>query len=226
MAPTKLACLNAGDNAEYTYTGKENTPQGLGYAAGPEMVGKMMKGRDGAVYMVIMKNREKTWKKIPEDMAERMQKEMPLLTKAVSEVRSAEEPAKPAEETQVEEPAMPVEEIEVKPTEEPAKEKKARKPRAKKEAEKPAEEIQVEGEEKPAEEPVKEKKARKPRAKKEAEGEEAVKEKKERKPRAPTEYNKFLGEKITELRISEPGKKSTEYMQMAIALWREKKAEA
>ena len=55
---------------------------------------------------------------------------------------------------------------------------------------------------------------------------EAVKEKKERKPRAPTEYNKFLGEKITELRISEPGKKSTEYMQMAIALWREKKAEA
>ena len=210
MAPTKLACLNAGDNAEYTYTGKENTPQGLGYAAGPEMVGKMMKGRDGAVYMVIMKNREKTWKKIPEDMAERMQKEMPLLTKAVSEVRSAEEPAKPAEETQVEEPAMPVEEIEVKPTEEPAKEKKARKPRAKKEAEKPAEEIQVEGEEKPAEEPVKEKKARKPRAKKEAEkpaeeiqvegeekpAEEPVKEKKARKPRAKKEPRSRLRRRL------------------------------
>ena len=125
--------------------------------------------------------------------------------------------------------------------------KKARKPRAPKEKMASLSTEEVEGEEPPE----KVKKVRKPRAPKadqenNAEGEETevadggapIKkarktrvskknpegvEKKERKHRAPTEYNKFLSVKILELRTSQPGLKQTEYMRMAVVLWKEKK---
>ena len=298
MASVKM-CVNA---PEISFSGKENTPQGLGYAASAEMVGKMMKGRDGQVYMVIVKNRDKTWKKVPEDMASRMTKEMPLLSKVVSDLKetldSVEfvEPVELVKAPKVE--AQPVKEMEpVEPVEAVEKVKKTRKPRAPKEkvdtAEPPkameameameaVEAIEtIEGtnasEDVKAMEPAEKlKKARKPRVPKEkvasvsteeVEGEEVKKvrkprapkadeeknaegetevadggapikkarktrvskknpegiEKKERKHRAPTEYNKFLSVKILELRTSQPGLKQTEYMRMAVVLWKEKK---
>ena len=283
-------CFNA---PEISFSGKENTPQGLGYAASAEMVGKMMKGRDGQVYMVIVKNRDKTWKKVPEDMASRMTKEMPLLSKVVSDLKETldsvefvehvelvkapkAEPAKdieptepveavemvkktrkpraPKEKVDTAEPPKAMEAIEgtnasedVKAGEPAEKLKKARKPRAPKEKMASLSTEEVEGEEPPE----KVKKVRKPRAPKadqenNAEGEETevadggapIKkarktrvskknpegvEKKERKHRAPTEYNKFLSVKILELRTSQPGLKQTEYMRMAVVLWKEKK---
>jgi len=289
MASVKM-CVNA---PEISFSGKENTPQGLGYAASAEMVGKMMKGRDGQVYMVIVKNRDKTWKKVPEDMASRMTKEMPLLSKVVSDLKETldsvefvehvelvkapkAEPAKdiepvepvevvemvkktrkpraPKEKVDTAEPPKAMEAIEgtnasedVKAGEPAEKLKKARKPRAPKEKVASLSTEEVEGEEPPEEV----KKVRKPRApkadqEKNAEGEETeavdggapIKkarktrvskknpegiEKKERKHRAPTEYNKFLSVKILELRTSQPGLKQTEYMRMAVVLWKEKK---
>ena len=289
MASVKM-CVNA---PEISFSGKENTPQGLGYAASAEMVGKMMKGRDGQVYMVIVKNRDKTWKKVPEDMASRMTKEMPLLSKVVSDLKETldsvefvehvelvkapkAEPAKdieptepveavemvkktrkpraPKEKVDTAEPPKAMEAIEgtnasedVKAGEPAEKLKKARKPRAPKEKMASLSTEEVEGEEPPE----KVKKVRKPRAPKadqenNAEGEETevadggapIKkarktrvskknpegvEKKERKHRAPTEYNKFLSVKILELRTSQPGLKQTEYMRMAVVLWKEKK---
>jgi len=289
MASVKM-CFNA---PEISFSGKENTPQGLGYAASAEMVGKMMKGRDGQVYMVIVKNRDKTWKKVPEDMASRMTKEMPLLSKVVSDLKETldsvefvehvelvkapkAEPAKdtepvehveavemvkktrkpraPKEKVDTAEPQKAMEAIEgtnasedVKAGEPAEKLKKARKPRAPKEKVASLSTEEVEGDEPPEEV----KKVRKPRApkadqEKNAEGEETevadggapIKkarktrvskknpegiEKKERKHRAPTEYNKFLSVKILELRTSQPGLKQTEYMRMAVVLWKEKK---
>jgi len=283
MASVKM-CVNA---PEISFSGKENTPQGLGYAASAEMVGKMMKGRDGQVYMVIVKNRDKTWKKVPEDMASRMTKEMPLLSKVVSDLKETldsvefvehvelvkapkAEPAKdieptepveavemvkktrkpraPKEKVDTAEPPKAMEAMEaiegtnasedVKAGEPAEKLKKARKPRAPKEkvaslsteevkkvrkprAPKADQEKNAEGEETEAVDggaPIK--KARKTRvSKKNPEGI----EKKERKHRAPTEYNKFLSVKILELRTSQPGLKQTEYMRMAVVLWKEKK---
>jgi len=291
MASVKM-CFNA---PEISFSGKENTPQGLGYAASAEMVGKMMKGRDGQVYMVIVKNRDKTWKKVPEDMASRMTKEMPLLSKVVSDlketldsvefvepielvkapkaevqrakdiepvepveavemVKKTRKPRAPKEKVDTAEPPKAMEAIEgtnasedVKAGEPAEKLKKARKPRAPKEKMASLSTEEVEGEEPPE----KVKKVRKPRApkadqEKNAEGEETevadggapIKkarktrvskknpegiEKKERKHRAPTEYNKFLSVKILELRTSQPGLKQTEYMRMAVVLWKEKK---
>jgi len=292
MASVKM-CVNA---PEISFSGKENTPQGLGYAASAEMVGKMMKGRDGQVYMVIVKNRDKTWKKVPEDMASRMTKEMPLLSKVVSDlketldsvefvepielvkapkaeaakdiepvepveavemVKKTRKPRAPKEKVDTAEPPKAMEAMEaiegtnasedVKAGEPAEKLKKARKPRAPKEKVASLSTEEVEGEEPPEEV----KKVRKPRApkadqEKNAEGEETevadggapIKkarktrvskknpegvEKKERKHRAPTEYNKFLSVKILELRTSQPGLKQTEYMRMAVVLWKEKK---
>ena len=292
MASVKM-CVNA---PEISFSGKENTPQGLGYAASAEMVGKMMKGRDGQVYMVIVKNRDKTWKKVPEDMASRMTKEMPLLSKVVSDlketldsvefvepielvkapkaeaakdiepvepveavemVKKTRKPRAPKEKVDTAEPPKAMEAMEaiegtnasedVKVGEPAEKLKKARKPRAPKEKVASLSTEEVEGEEPPEEG----KKVRKPRApkadqEKNAEGEETevadggapIKkarktrvskknpegiEKKERKHRAPTEYNKFLSVKILELRTSQPGLKQTEYMRMAVVLWKEKK---
>jgi len=292
MASVKM-CFNA---PEISFSGKENTPQGLGYAASAEMVGKMMKGRDGQVYMVIVKNRDKTWKKVPEDMASRMTKEMPLLSKVVSDlketldsvefvepielvkapkaeaakdiepvepveavemVKKTRKPRAPKEKVDTAEPPKAMEAMEaiegtnasedVKAGEPAEKLKKARKPRAPKEKVASLSTEEVEGEEPPEEV----KKVRKPRApkadqEKNAEGEETevadggapIKkarktrvskknpegiEKKERKHRAPTEYNKFLSVKILELRTSQPGLKQTEYMRMAVVLWKEKK---
>lgn len=292
MASVKM-CVNA---PEISFSGKENTPQGLGYAASAEMVGKMMKGRDGQVYMVIVKNRDKTWKKVPEDMASRMTKEMPLLSKVVSDlketldsvefvepielvkapkaeaakdiepvepveavemVKKTRKPRAPKEKVDTAEPPKAMEAMEaiegtnasedVKAGEPAEKLKKARKPRAPKEKVASLSTEEVEGEEPPEEV----KKVRKPRAPKadqenNAEGEETevadggapIKkarktrvskknpegvEKKERKHRAPTEYNKFLSVKILELRTSQPGLKQTEYMRMAVVLWKEKK---
>jgi len=292
MASVKM-CVNA---PEISFSGKENTPQGLGYAASAEMVGKMMKGRDGQVYMVIVKNRDKTWKKVPEDMASRMTKEMPLLSKVVSDlketldsvefvepielvkapkaeaakdiepvepveavemVKKTRKPRAPKEKVDTAEPPKAMEAMEaiegtnasedVKVGEPAEKLKKARKPRAPKEKVASLSTEEVEGDEPPEEV----KKVRKPRApkadqEKNAEGEETevadggapIKkarktrvskknpegiEKKERKHRAPTEYNKFLSVKILELRTSQPGLKQTEYMRMAVVLWKEKK---
>ena len=45
-------------------------------------------------------------------------------------------------------------------------------------------------------------------------------EKKVRKPRAKTEYNIFIGEKMKEMREQQKGLKTTEYMKMAIAEWK------
>jgi len=82
MAPAQKTCKN---DSQYTYTGREQSPLGLGIAPQPEKVGSVMTGRDGNKWMVICKSGENMWTKVPNgDMV----KEAPVM-------RAEEEEAAP-----------------------------------------------------------------------------------------------------------------------------------
>ena len=49
-------------------------------------------------------------------------------------------------------------------------------------------------------------------------------DKPEKAKRAPSDYNKFVGEKMKEIRAANPELKAKEAMQQAMALWKEHKA--
>lgn len=65
--PVKKRCENS---EEYTYTGKESSPLGLGYTAFACDLGTKMVGRDKTMWMVSMKNNVKVWVRIPTAFAE------------------------------------------------------------------------------------------------------------------------------------------------------------
>ena len=58
----KKPCLNS---SEWTYTGKEVSPTGLGYAPDGETEGTQMKGRDDTMWVVGRKNGVKVWNRVP-----------------------------------------------------------------------------------------------------------------------------------------------------------------
>ena len=62
----KKACVN---NTEFSYSGKECSPLGKGYAADAEQVGTIMEGRDGTMWMIGIKNGVKVWNRVPTDLA-------------------------------------------------------------------------------------------------------------------------------------------------------------
>jgi hypothetical protein len=59
---TKKPCINS---SEWTYTGKEVSPTGLGYAPDGETEGTKMKGRDDTMWIVGRKNGVKVWNRVP-----------------------------------------------------------------------------------------------------------------------------------------------------------------
>ena len=70
----KKPCIN---NPNYTYSGKEATPLGLGYVAESEQVGHIMEGRDKTMWIVGIKNGIKVWNRVPTELS----KEQPLMNK-------------------------------------------------------------------------------------------------------------------------------------------------
>ena len=58
----KKPCINS---SEWTYTGKEVSPTGLGYAPDGETEGTQMKGRDETMWIVGRKNGVKVWNRVP-----------------------------------------------------------------------------------------------------------------------------------------------------------------
>jgi hypothetical protein len=62
----KKSCVN---NTEFSYSGKECSPLGKGYAADAEQVGTIMEGRDSTMWMVGIKNGVKVWNRVPTDLA-------------------------------------------------------------------------------------------------------------------------------------------------------------
>jgi hypothetical protein len=235
------------NHVSYTYTGKESTPQGLGYCAEAEEIGKVMTGRDKHMWTVGIKNAMKVWVRIPDQMVAKKEVAPMLKPQAEPEAPPALvlDDAPAAEETEEDLPELEdTAVVEDEPA--PVVEKK---PVAKK---KPAAKKAVEPEQEPeAPAPVAKKAAakKKPAAKKAGEREDwegeapaAAKKKPapvaaaddtasetsstiEKKKRAPTAFNLFVKEKIAELRAAEPGLAQKEYMSKAAAAWNDFKAE-
>ena len=63
----KKPCSN---NPQFMYTGKESSPRGLGWCAENMGVGERMKGRDGTMWMVAVKNSLNVWTRVPTDLEE------------------------------------------------------------------------------------------------------------------------------------------------------------
>jgi hypothetical protein len=228
MAPAqKQQCKN---NAQYTYTGKEMSPLGLGFCADAESVGTQMVGRDNKNWIVGVKNNDKIWIRAPEKPV--LVKEEPVLTsdaeeeekqesEAVEEPKEQEKPKrKYTKKTKAVEPeaAKPEEEkSEGEAVEEPKVEEKPKRKYTKK----AKADAKPEGEEKPEGAVEKPKRKYTKKTKAIVEGEEPVVEKKAHAKRGPSGYNLFIGKKISELRLEQTGLKTTEYMKMAQDIWRE-----
>ena len=102
---TKKPCINS---SEWTYTGKEVSPTGLGYAPDGETEGTKMKGRDDTMWIVGRKNGVKVWNRVPTVLV----KEEPAMTheekKADSENESDDDEIEtPVKETKPEPKAPP-----------------------------------------------------------------------------------------------------------------------
>ena len=80
----KKPCLNS---SEWTYTGKEVSPTGLGYAPDGETAGTQMKGRDETMWVVGHKNGVKVWNRIPTVLV----KETPIINDKVKEEKEDDE---------------------------------------------------------------------------------------------------------------------------------------
>lgn len=87
MAITKKPCVN---NDNYSYSGREQTPLGLGYAAECEEVGKKMNGRDGKTYIVSVKNNKKIWMRMITDDEVELKKDSPVITNYADDVNQLE----------------------------------------------------------------------------------------------------------------------------------------
>jgi len=86
MAPMiKKQCIN---NPNYTFSGKESSPLGIGYVAEAEQTGKVMEGRDKTMWMVGMKNGVKVWNRVPTELA----KEKPIVDDTNADAVKVEEP--------------------------------------------------------------------------------------------------------------------------------------
>ena len=103
---TKKPCVNS---SEWTYTGKEVSPTGLGYAPDGESEGTQMKGRDETMWIVGRKNGVKVWNRVPTVLI----KEDPVIVHETSK-QDVEENPQDEKEDEAEDEAK-VDEEEVKP---------------------------------------------------------------------------------------------------------------
>ena len=98
---TKKPCINS---SEWTYTGKEVSPTGLGYAPDGETEGTKMKGRDDTMWIVGRKNGVKVWNRVPTVLV----KEEPVLSHDEDEeANSDDEEDEDQDHEDKEEPATP-----------------------------------------------------------------------------------------------------------------------
>lgn len=238
--------MNCKNNESFQYSGKEMSPLGTGYCADAENLGKEMVGKDGNLWVVRAPKGIKLWARVTEEN-KKLVREPPMLFSSDNDDSDVEDPFgwKPTQEEVAEQTPSPMTK-EVKVPDAPKKRgrpSKAKTPtpsdsEGENDTKVVVEQTQVKVPDapkkrgRPSKAKVQEnndtedkpKKERKPRAKKNVEGGE---EKKERKPRAKTAYNEFLSMKMKELREAhkEESIKTTEYMKMAIAAWKEHKAQ-
>lgn len=226
MPVTRKKCVN---DEQFTYTGKEASPMGLGHTAHKYVVGDRMKGRDNTMWMVAKKNDVNVWVRVPTD-SDALVKETPIIP-VVAEVLDTEPddtPVAPTKKTKKtvakKAPSPPV--IEEEPSVEVVEETPVKaEPKAKAKAE-PKAKAKAKAEPKAKAVP----KAVPKEAKAEAEPEAVPKEKAadegEKKPKKVSEYNLFVKVQ-TELAKVDPatkgmdGKARFKYVsQRASELWK------
>lgn len=92
---TREKCKN---NPEFSYSGKEMSPLGLGFCADAEDTGTVMEGKDKTKWMIGIKNGVKVWNRIPTSSAEaspstpmNLKKDKPVVKKSDDKMDSEEE---------------------------------------------------------------------------------------------------------------------------------------
>lgn len=196
-------CLN---HVAYNFTGKESTPQGLGYCAEAEEIGKVMVGRDKHMWSVGIKNSMKVWVRIPDQMVAR--KEIAPLAAQKALIEAAEEKA-PSEASENVDAAA---DADADAAEDDAE--------SKTEAPEPVAPVAAKKKAAP-----KKKVAAAEKKEKDADSDTASEgtTASEKKKREPTAYNIFIKSKIAEMRVANPGLAQKEYMMQAAAAWNEHK---
>lgn len=201
---SKKPCKN---QPEYTFTGKEPSPLGLGYTAVGEEVGTVMEGQDGSMWAVTIKNAVHIWSRVPSTLA----KEEPVLGRA--EDPAEDEGTAEAGDTNEEEPPAPT-----------PKKRATKTPRATKK--KVTTQI---AESEPEEEPGTPKEgdtdaavAAEP-ADSPADSPAAAPAKKERKL---TDFNLFMKHRMSQLKTEQPDMPNKERFATAATEWKDKDAQA
>ncbi len=121
-----MQCKN---NSQYTYTGKEMSPLGLGFCADAESVGTQMVGRDNKSWIVGVKNNDKIWIRAPEKPV-LVKEETVLESDSEAEVEPKPEVAEDAKPEPKEEKSDSETDAEPKPEPEKPKRKYTKKAKA------------------------------------------------------------------------------------------------
>jgi|SaaInl5LU_22_DNA_1037371.scaffolds.fasta_scaffold09870_3 hypothetical protein len=232
----KKNCIN---NSDYSYSGREQNPLGLGFTPECEEVGKKMLGRDGKTYIISVKNNKKIWMRVKEDdlsLSTDLVKDIPIIQETIAtddEYSTDDEKDKKDEEE--------VEEVEEKKEEKQEEKKKMTRKAPKEKANNFDIGFQKEGADgnmyeivenkngvkkwmkvKEEKKNVKKEKKNVKKEKKSMDGgdDNEKKEKKEKKKRAPSTYNLFIKQKMIEIRKNNDDIVPKECMKLATAEWK------
>ena len=229
----KKNCIN---NSDYSYSGREQNPLGLGFTPECEEVGKKMLGRDGKTYIVSVKNNKKIWMRVKEDdlsLSTDLVKDIPIIQETIAtddEYSTTDDEKDEKDEKDEEE----VEEVEEKKEEKQEEKKKMTRKAPKEKANNFDIGFQKEGGDGNMYEivenkngvkrwmKVKEEKKNVKKEKKSMDGgdDNEKKEKKEKKKRAPSTYNLFIKQKMIEIRKNNDDIMPKECMKLATAEWK------
>ena len=131
MAATSENSKPCKNDQAHKFTGKENSPKGIGYCANAESIGTLMEGRDKKLWMVTLKNGVKQWSLVPESLSlVDLKKQVPVLSDTIVMAKPVVEEEKNDMEKVVDEEKKVTKPRAKKETDD---EKKVTKPRAKKE---------------------------------------------------------------------------------------------
>ena len=227
----KKKCIN---NSNYSYSGREQNPLGLGFTPECEEVGKKMIGRDGKTYMISVKNNKKIWMRVKEE------DDLSLSTDLVKDIPITQETIATDNEYSTTDDEKDEEEVEEKKKEKKEEKKEEKKKMTRKAPKEKANEFdmgfQKEGADgnmyeivenkngvkrwmKVKEDKEKVKKEKVKKEKKSMDGGDDN-EKKEKKKRAPSTYNLFIKQKMIEIRKDNDDIMPKECMKLATAEWK------
>jgi len=214
MPIEKKDCIN---NPKYKYSGKEESPLGLGYAPDGDIPNMYMKGRDNRMWTPFVKNGVKVWVRVPDDV-NILSKEEPVPVDEPAKKKKTTKKTKDEDAPVQQQPVDPQPQVDPQPpveTQQPVETQAPVEQQAQPEDPKPVEKKKVVKKKKAEPEPVPEpeqvqpepvpvqkKKATKKQPVTEEEGDKTPPVKK-----ALTDYQKFISWRMAQLKIEKPNEK-------------------